>query len=346
MNGRSMNGGLRLLLPVLAAVLAGCVVRAQPVPPVGKDGPVRIESRAMPFDNGDVTRETVGRLRYRGGVELRSRDPRFGGLSSLYVTPDGRAFTSITDKGHWIAGRLRYDSSGRLIGVADTRIGVLRAPNGLAIVGTPLHDAESVARVPGGFAIGFEGIHRVWLYPDAVPPFSARPRPLPQPPGIAAAPRNLGLEALAQLPDGRLVAIAEGLRAGPDTLLGWIADGAGRPWQTFRWTRTGRFAPSDATALPDGALLVLERRFSFIGGFAARLSIVPAAALRPGATVTGKELAILAPPFDVDNFEGVAARKGPHGETLIYLVSDDNFQPLEKTLLFMLELLPPAVAKD
>ena len=72
---------------------------------------------------------------------------------------------------------------------------------------------------------------------------------------------------------------------------------------------------------------------------------MPAAALRPGATVSGQEIAILAPPLDVDNFEGVATRTGPHGETLIYLVSDDNFQPLEKTLLFMLELQPAAVAK-
>ena len=336
---------LRFVPLLLAVALAGCVVSAAAVP-VGADGPIRIESRAMPFDNDNVARQSVGRLRYRGGVELRSHDARFGGLSALYVTPDGKSFTSITDKGHWITGALRYDRDGRLIGVGDARIGALRAPNGLAIVGTPLHDAESVTRVPGGFAVGFEGVHRIWLYPDAKPPFSKPPSRLPDPPGIAAAPRNLGLEALAQLPDGRLVAVTEGLRVGPDALRGWIADGAGRAWKPFQWSRTGRFAPSDATALPDGDLLVLERRFSFVGGFAARLSVVPAAALRPGAAVSGQEIAILAPPLDVDNFEGVATRTGTHGETLIYLVSDDNFQPLEKTLLFMLELRPPAVAKQ
>jgi len=335
---------LRLALLAPVAALAGCVVHAAPVTP-GVDGPIRIEARSVPFDTADAEMETAGRLRFRGGIELRSRDPRFGGLSALYVTPDGTSFTSITDKGHWITGTLRYDQDGRLDGVGDARIGALRSPNGRAVTGTKLHDSESVARVAGGFAVGFEGIHRVWLYPDAVPPFSVPPRKLPDPPGIAAAPSNLGLEALASLPDGRLVAITEGLRIGPEALRGWIADGVGAPWKAFLWTRTGRFAPSDATVLPDGDLLVLERRFTFIGGFAARLSRVKAAALRPGTTVTGDELAVLAPPLQLDNFEGVAARTGPRGETLIYLVSDDNFQPLEKTLLFMLELLPPAVAK-
>ncbi len=36
--------------------------------------------------------------------------------------------------------------------------------------------------------------------------------------------------------------------------------------------------------------------------------------------------------------EGIAARRGPGGETLIYLISDDNFHPWQRTLLLMFEL--------
>jgi hypothetical protein len=37
--------------------------------------------------------------------------------------------------------------------------------------------------------------------------------------------------------------------------------------------------------------------------------------------------------------EGVSARRGPNGETLVYVVSDDNFNaPLQRTLLMMFEL--------
>lgn len=36
--------------------------------------------------------------------------------------------------------------------------------------------------------------------------------------------------------------------------------------------------------------------------------------------------------------EGIAARLGPKGETLVYLLSDNNFSPLQQTLLMMFEL--------
>lgn len=329
-----------LAMLVLAVAIAGCTVEAAPSAP-GEDGPVRIDARAVPFHTTEPHREVAGRLRFRGGLALRSPDARFGGLSGLHVSPDGREMTAITDKGHWIRATLRHDADGRLVGVADGRIGALRDDTGRVVFGTRLHDAEALARSPEGFAVAFEGVHRVWLYADGPDgaPFAGRVRALPQPPGAAAARRNGGIEALAALPDGRLVALTEDLAAGPSELRGWIA-GRDGPWRSFAWPRTGQFAPSDATALPDGDLLVLERRFSFAGGFAIRLVRVAAAALRPGATVSGEEIGTIAPPFTMDNFEGVAARRGARGETLIYLVVDDNFHPLQRTLLFMLELLP------
>jgi hypothetical protein len=41
---------------------------------------------------------------------------------------------------------------------------------------------------------------------------------------------------------------------------------------------------------------------------------------------------------NIDNMEGIAVRRGPKGETLLYLISDDNFSPLQRTLLLMFEL--------
>lgn len=40
----------------------------------------------------------------------------------------------------------------------------------------------------------------------------------------------------------------------------------------------------------------------------------------------------------VDNFEGVDVRRDAKGRTMIYLVSDDNFMILQRTLLVMFEL--------
>ncbi len=104
------------------------------------------------------------------------------------------------------------------------------------------------------------------------------------------------------------------------------------------YAKEGAFTPTGAARLPDGDVIVLERRFTLLGGLAARLLRLEAAALRPGAALGGRELARLGPPLSVDNMEGIATRRGPGGETLIYLISDDNFHPLQRTLLLMFEL--------
>jgi hypothetical protein len=52
----------------------------------------------------------------------------------------------------------------------------------------------------------------------------------------------------------------------------------------------------------------------------------------------GRVIAEFLPPVTVDNFEGVAVRRGEDGETLVYVLSDDNFNPDQRTLLLMFEL--------
>ncbi len=49
-------------------------------------------------------------------------------------------------------------------------------------------------------------------------------------------------------------------------------------------------------------------------------------------------MARLAPPLIGENFEGIAARRSEAGETLIYIVSDDNFLPFLRTVLMLFAL--------
>ncbi|HLO76829.1 MAG TPA: esterase-like activity of phytase family protein, partial [Magnetospirillum sp.] len=118
---------------------------------------------------------------------------------------------------------------------------------------------------------------------------------------------------------------------------GWI----GRPgaWERLSYRRDGLFRPTSATLLPDGDVLVLERRFTLIGGVAARLVRIPAASLHGGAVLSGHELFTLEPPLLVDNYEGICVRQRQDGRSVAYVVSDDNFNPLQATLL-MAVLLP------
>ena len=88
---------------------------------------------------------------------------------------------------------------------------------------------------------------------------------------------------------------------------------------------TDGYVPTGADRLDD-TIYVVERRFSLLGGFATRIVSLPAAAVRPGARLVGRSRwPSSRPPLIGENFEAIAARRGPDGQVLLYLLSDDNF---------------------
>ena len=286
----------------------------------------------MLLDAADPDRIRVGRLEWRGGLALTSPDSRFGGLSSLRVAADGLRFTAISDDGWWVDGRMLYDAGGRLAGVDAVTLVPLLSRRGrpLPELGKYESDAESLVRhADGSLLVGFEGDHRI----VAIRPAVLRRRSSPPPPGLQRAPVNGGLETLVRLDDGRLLAITEELKA-DDGVRGWIASKG--PWRPFAWRTSEGFKPTDATQLPSGELLVLERRFPPVG---ARLRLLPAASIKAGALLDGIEVARLEGSLQVDNMEGIDARRGPDGETLIWLISDDNCSFLQRTLLLLFRLV-------
>jgi hypothetical protein len=144
------------------------------------------------------------------------------------------------------------------------------------------------------------------------------------------------MEAAIDLNDGRWVVIAEEFLKDEKTLSGRVSQK--QRWRPFDYVKTERFQPAGAALLPSGNMLVLERRFTFLGGFAFRLAIVPHHTIRPGATVRSQDIGRLEPPLIEENFEGAAAYRNKKGETIIYIVSDDNFFALQSTLLLMFKL--------
>ena len=172
----------------------------------------------------------------------------------------------------------------------------------------------------------------------AYPPagFGRRPKLYPLPRAVPAGPSNGGIETLVHVGRGYLLALSERQRAGPGTLRAWV--GVDGDWQEMRYRRTIGFRPTDGTLLPNGDILVLERRFLLGRGSAIRLVRIARRSIAPGRTLTGRQIARLDAPMTVDNFEGIAARPTSAQETLIYLISDDNFNPLQRTLLLMFSL--------
>jgi hypothetical protein len=84
--------------------------------------------------------------------------------------------------------------------------------------------------------------------------------------------------------------------------------------------------------LPDGRLLLVNRRVGWLGRIAASLTVADLAGLRGGAIIEGREIAVLAWPLAVDNMEAVSVTV-EGGRTIVRLASDDNFMALQRTLL-------------
>jgi hypothetical protein len=333
--------GLPALFAALSLVAACSTAAREP----GPTAAIEIEARALPLNADDPAVTTVGKLRWRGGVVLTSRERRFGGWSDLSISPDGRGLHSISDEGSWLTATLRYDNDGRLVGVGAATIGSLRGENGQLLVDKIETDAEGLARLPdGGWLVSFERDHRVLQYPpgdeSAGQGLAGRPRRLTTPPEFRRQPANGGVEALLVLPDRRTLMISEEMSEKPGTVVGWIVDADGN-WRKFHYqTRDGDHRPTSIALLPDGDLVLLERAFDPMRGVRVAVKRVRLADVGPDALVRGEELAWLRQPFSVDNLEGVATGRGPRGETLLWLLSDDNFNPLQRTILLHFELMP------
>lgn len=333
-----MRPFLRYFLGFCLLVAAACAA-APPTAPVGAQ-PLSLEIRSQPLalKLDEPALKRIGRLIWRGGISMTANSANFGGWSGLHVSPDGRTLTGISDVGSWLTATIDYDADRNLAGLNHGRIGSLRGVDGRPLGSKIESDAEGMARLPdGSWLVSFERRHRIWRYPT----LDGTPVPVNLPDGFSRQPENGGIEALTALADGTIVAISETYSVTPGELVGWTgrAGADGRyAWQTFRYPQLPDFNPTALAPLPDGGFVLLERAFDLARGVRIRVMRAELADFRPGALARPREIARLASPLAVDNLEGVAATKGPRGETLLWLISDDNFNSLQRNLLLLFEL--------
>lgn len=330
---------MRSAVKLAAAVL---MLVAAPGAPARAADAIALKAWPIALDPDHPEHAAVGRLVFRGGLVLQSDDARFGGWSDLHVSADGTEITALSDNGFWLTAKLGYDH-GRLATAGDGRLGPLIDTTGTRVRNAQADSEGLAARPDGAFYVSFERHHRIWLYPPADPPFSASPRAIPTPVRLATAPRNGGIEALGWLSGGQLLALVEDLRDRGENV-GWVGDDKGAAWQELHYRTAGAdYRPTGIAELPPGApdagdVLVLERKFTIFSGRAARIVRVARADIRSGAHLDGEELAHLEQPLALDNFEGIAAVSGPNGSARLYVISDDNYTFLQRTLLYMFEM--------
>lgn len=315
-----------LSLCLLATVLSAGPAAAEPL---------ALTVTPLPLNSENPGQTRVGALAWRGSLEITSGSRRFGGLSGLLLEPGGDRLLAVSDTGRWVSARIRLDDAGFLVGLDQGQTGRLRDGDNRVLASKRAGDAESLARLADGtILVAFEQAHRIWRYPAGG--LDRPAQSFPPPPGLDRLDGNNGLEALTTLPGGRLLALAEDKGDSPG-LRGFLWQDGG--WSDLALARDRSYRPTGATALPSGDVLVLERRFSVLGGLGIKIRRLPLAAIQPGATLTGEVIAQLRPPLVYDNMEGIAARAEPGGGVRIYLVSDDNFNPIQRSVLisFLLE---------
>lgn len=316
---------------MLRAIAAATVLTLASV--AGHADPVEIEVTRIPLIDAAPDKFSVDKLIFRGGLHLISREPRFGGFSALGLSADGRRMVTISDAAQSLSAELSYDDKGDLIGLANADLSTLADLDGTPLRGKRFSDAEAMSPgVEGEIIVAFERDHRLWRYD----PGATVPRVLKPPAELAGMPGNDGIEALTLLYDGRLLAISEGDPDEP-VHVAWVSSRDG--WDVLTYVSEKGFRPTGAATLPDGDVVVLERFFTPRQGVRIKIKRVASADILAGAQVEGTLIASLAPPMNIDNFEGIEAVRGRGGETMIYLISDDNFNRNEqRTLLLMFEL--------
>lgn len=306
-----------------------------------------IEVSARPithFERGRPDVKRFSELEFRGGLVLSSPSKHFGGWSGLVMEADGSRILAVSDAGTWMTASMKYDGA-RPTGLTGARLGPIPGSKGQPLESKREQDAESVALVEGNLSrgsllVGFERLHRIVRYQirdGELVPGSGNLKLAPEARRMST---NQGIEALTVLQAGPLkgspVGFAERFTRGSGYHTGWIWVN-GEP-KSIHLRDIDGFDITAAAALPDGGLLVLERRFRWTEGVKMRIRRLTASEVRRGARTDGRILVMADGGYEIDNMEGMAVHQR-NGETIVTLISDDNFNSfLQRNLLLQFAL--------
>ena len=306
---------------------------------------IKVEAKAIHFDQINPEKIHFGRLTWRGGLELSSKQEKFGGWSGIAMTDKGTKLIAISDQGSWLQARLHY-KNGKLADLSHARIGPLRKKSGKVLRRKKKADAEDIAlwkNRKGVYAlISFERKHRIGRFPLTKNSISKPTNYLKLPKGVYKTTRNKGMEALTVLTDkknrGTVLTFLERHHDKKGNHMGWLIRNR-KSWP-IRLTNKNAFDISGMTTLANGNVLVLERYFSIFAGVQMRIREIRAKNIRKNAVLDGKILITATMRYNIDNMEGIAAHLNKKGEQIITLMSDDNFNRsgLQRTLLMQFKL--------
>jgi hypothetical protein len=268
----------------------------------------------------------VGRLAFLGAWWLTSNDARVGGVSALHV--EGGEAMAMSDAG-W---RIRFPLPS---GSGTVRAEVAMVEDGPGPLGDKANrDIESLVVHRDMAWIGYEQSNAIWRYDRR----RFEPRASAEPRAMREWSDNAGPEAMVRLKDGRFLVFAEGEGGDSEALL-FAGDPAqvGTPAMRLRYRPPRGYRLTDAATLPDGRLVLLNRTVGLFAGFTARLVIAALPPLADRALIGGSEIAAFEGRVTRDNFEALTVTREA-GRTILWIASDDNYNPIQRTLLMKFAL--------
>jgi hypothetical protein len=326
-----LRPALRMLVLLAALFFIGRFAPPALLAPSRIEGPAIILFKPVALDSHDPARAKLGALTYLDGWSLDSLNRGFGGISAIHV--EKGAVVALSDAGALIRFALPEGTSS-----VPGRIDVLPVGRGGPVPKRD-RDTESMALFGGHAWIGFEWRGAIRRYVAGSAGWRSDAHHAPA--AMRKWPNNSGAEGIVRLKDGRFLVFSEGAmrKDGTSEVVEFSGDPAvaGTAARSLGYRAPPGYRLTDAALLPDGRLLLLNRRFSLFEGVAAKL--VVAGSPRPGtdAIVAGQELADFASPVTVDNMEALSVTREA-GRTIVWIASDDNFSPLQRTLLLKFAL--------
>jgi hypothetical protein len=322
---------LTLVASVLAAVTVSTVL-----PSGAEDQTLPVNSRLISNFKVGSDQTRFGAFEFIGGLELSSPSSMLGAMSAIRLSADRQRFLGVMDTGFWYAGRFERGPNGELTGIADFSVASMLDADGESSEEKWRVDAEGLAVRGDEVLVSFERRSRVDVYPADAPGSSRPTGTLPLQIPSKELRNNRGLEAIMVAPAasplaGEVVVVSErSLDANGDI---YAAVLTGPTKGVFFVKRHPPYDVTDGDFLPNGDLLLLERRFSIAEGIGMRIRRIDASRLGAGNLVDGP--VVLEADFgdQIDNMEGLDVSEDEDGKVFVTLVSDDNHSILQRNLV-------------
>lgn len=323
----------------IAAVLlaACCLMGSVRLAATGSTAPFPVAVKSTVIGAFHIGRDETrfGPLEFVGGLEMTSGSRDFGANSAFRFLKPGSDFIGVDDTGFWFFGRIERDAAGRPSGIADFTLQRMVNQVGNPILKKADGDAEGLD-VEGDIAtVGFERNHRVLQFRIDPKDMRGPSRQLDFLVPRKELRMNRGFETVTRGPhdasgDGPLVVVSENSLDEAGNILGAIIEGPDKG--VFTVKRGGDYDITDGAFLPDGDLLILERKFSWSDGIRMRLRRLAASSIAKGSVADGPVLLEADMGYQIDNMEAMDVWTRADGATIVSLMSDDNHSILQRNL--------------